>query len=366
MGKLIWTGAVCAALLLALVLPARAAQSDVYEVQKDALELEELEQAAEEYMDFTLNDIDLDQGLRSVLETGSAELPGVVRKAVRSCVLLLAVVLLCALAEGLCPEAEGGLKVVPLAGTLAVAAVAVADVNSLLGMGTGTLEQMTGFANILFPAVAALTAATGAITGAAARQMAAVLFSDVLMNVISGLLVPLVYAYLAASAAWAALGNEGLKRVAGTLKWAATSILTAVLLAFVGYLTVSGVVAGTADAASVRAAKFAMSSVVPVVGGILSDAAETVLASAGVLRGAVGVYGMIAVLMMCLVPFLQMGVHYLAYKFTSAISATVADSRTAGLIDSIGSAFGLVLGMTGAGALLQLVFLVSSLTVVGV
>lgn len=49
---------------------------------------------------------------------------------------------------------------------------------------------------------------------------------------------------------------------------------------------------------------------------------------------------------------------------TSAISATVADSRTAGLIDQIGTAFGLILGMTGAGALLQLVALVSSLSVV--
>lgn len=366
MGRLLRTAAVCAALLLAVTVPAGAAQTDVYGAQKDALELDELEKAAKGYMDFTLEDIDLDQGLRSVLETGSGELPGVVRKAAHSCVLLLAVVLLCALAEGLSPEGEKGLKAVPLAGALAVTAVAVIDVNSLLGMGTSTLEQMTGFANILLPAVAALTAATGAITGAAARQVAAMLFSDVLMNVISGLLVPMVYAYLAASVAWAALGNEGLKRVAGMLKWAVSSVLTAILLAFVGYLTVSGVVAGTADAASVKAAKFAMSSAVPVVGGILSDAAETVLASAGVLRGAVGVYGMIAVLMMCLLPFLQIGAHYLAYKFTSAISATVADSRTAGLIDSIGTAFGLILGMTGAGALLQLVSLVSSLTVVGI
>lgn len=355
--------AVAAALLLSV--PAGAAETDVYAAQKDALELDALEDAAGEYMeDFTLDDIDLDRGLQSILETGSGELPGVVRKAVRSCVLLLAVILLCALGEGFyVGESAQGLKAVSLVGALAVTAVAVADVNSLLGMGTQTLERMTGFANVLLPAVAALTAATGAITGAAARQLAAALFSGVLLNVIDGLLVPLVYAYLAASVAFAALGNEGLKRVAGMLKWAATSILTALLLVFVGYLTVSGVIAGTADAVSVKAARFAMSSAVPVVGGILSDAAETVLASAGVLRGAVGVYGMVAVLMMCLLPFLQMAVHYLAYKFTAAISATVADSRTAGLIDSIGTAFGLILGMTGAGALLQLVSLVSSLTV---
>ena len=364
-----WGGRLLLCLCLclpAVTIPARSVEeSEIYAAQREALDLDGVEEAAEEYMGgLSLDGIDLDEGLQAVLETGSGELPGVVRKAVRSCVLLLAVVLLCGMAHSLSEGAgEAGLKMVPLVGSLAVTAVAVTDVNSMLGMGKRTLESMTSFANVLLPAAAALTAATGAITGAAARQMAAVLFSDLLMNVISGLLTPLVYAYLAASVAYAALGNEGLKRIAGMLKWTVSSVLTVILLAFVGYLTVSGVVAGTADAATVKAAKLAMSSAVPVVGGILSDAAETVLASAGVLRSAVGVYGMIAVLMMCLIPFLQLAVHYLAYKFTSAVSASVSDGRTAGLIDSIGSAFGLILGMTGAGALLQLVSLVSSLTV---
>ena len=167
---------------------------------------------------------------------------------------------------------------------------------------------------------------------------------------------------MAACTAYAALGNEGLKRVGELLKWAVTSILTAVVLAFVGYLTVSGVIAGSADAVTLKAAKMTISGMVPVVGGILSDAAETVLAGAGILRGAVGVFGMLGVLAICVAPFLQLGVHYLVYKLTAALSATVAGGRMAGLIDAIGGAFGLVLGMTGASALLLLVSMVSAIT----
>ena len=155
---------------------------------------------------------------------------------------------------------------------------------------------------------------------------------------------------------------EGLKRVASAIKWAVTAALCAILLIFVGYLTVSGAVAGTADAAAVKAAKFAMSSVVPVVGGILSDAAETVLAGAGILKNVVGVFGMLVVLGICLVPFLQLGIHYLAYKFTAALSAAGSGGRVAGLIDQIGGAFGLVLGMTGSCALLLLISMVSAVT----
>lgn len=356
-------------LLTLLIFPAGAAEDSAYAVQRDKLGLSGVEEAAGDYMDgFSLEDMDLDEGLSEVLDAGSAVLPELFRGAVKRCVLLLTVVLLCALAEGLTAGAgETGLPVVPLpvvplAGVLAAAAVGIGDVRTLLGLGTQTLERMTDFANVLLPAAATLTAATGAIAGAAARQMAAALFSGLLLNLISGLLVPMLYAYLAASMGHAALGNEALKRVAEMLKRAVTSILTALLLAYVGYLTLSGVVAGSADAASVKAAKFAMSSAVPVVGGILSDAADAVLASAGVLRGVVGVYGAVAVLMMCLVPFLRLGIQYLAYKFTAAVASAVADSRVAGLIDAMGGAFGLILGMTGAAALLQLVALVSCLT----
>ncbi len=277
--------------------------------------------------------------------------------------LLLVVVLLCAVAEGVYTVAgTGTIQAVPLAGALAVAVISVSDMNSLIGLGREAIDSMTMFSKALLPTMATVTALSGAPAGAAARQLATVLFSDVLLTLIDRLLMPLVYVYVAAITAYAAVGNEGLRRIAGTVKWAVSFILSIVLLAFVGYLTVSGVIAGSADAVTIKATKFTMSSMVPVVGGILSDAAETVLAGAGVLRGTVGLFGMLAVLAMCIMPFLQLGIHYLVYKCTAAMAATLSGGRVTGLIDGIGGAFGLILGMTGACALLLLIALVSSIS----
>lgn len=355
-------------LLLCLCLTvSTAAASDVLEEQSSALGLDKLPAAAGAYSPGgDVAGIDLNDGLREILSTGSDQLSGVLRKAVRSGVLLLSVVLLCALAQGTYEAAGdgGGLQVVPMVAALAITAISVSDVHSLIGMGRQALADMDTFAKILLPTMAVVTAASGAPGAAAARQLAAMLFSNVLLSVINGLLMPLCYGYIAACVAHAAVGNEGLKRIAGVLKWVVTSVLTILLLAYVGYLTVSGVVAGTADAVAVKAAKFTVSSMVPVVGGILSDAAETVLAGAGLLKNAVGVFGMLVILSMCLVPFLQLGVHYLAYKLTAALAATVAEGRISGLIDSIGGAFGLILGMTGASALLLLVSMVSAVSMV--
>ena len=353
-------------LALGLCLPAKAfTPGEVQAMQEDALDIEGLEREAAAQGGTAEYGTSLDEGLAELIDTGTRELSSIIRRAVRSGVLILLIVLFCGLADAV-QEGMGKSRsrATALAGTLAVTAVAVADVNSLLGMGTGAISNMASFANVLLPTVAALTAATGAITGAAARQLAAALFSDLLVNLINGLLVPLLYGYIAASAAQSAVEADGLKRLADLFKWAVTTVLTVVMLVFVGYLTASGVVAGTADAATIKAAKFAISGTIPVVGGILSDAAETVLASAGVLRGTVGVFGMLTILGICLIPLLQLSVHYLAYKLTAALAAAVGDGPVCALVDRLGSAFGLVLGMTGACCLLLLIALVSSVSVV--
>jgi stage III sporulation protein AE len=350
--------------------PALAAETqDVVAAQSEALDLDKLTKSADEFMgNVSLTDgINLDDGLYSIVDDGVSQVSGIVKKAVRSGVILLVIVLLTSLADSASLGAGSKMtQAAPIAAALAITAVAVSDVSTLIGLGTQAIDNMDNFSKILLPTIAAATAASGSIAGATARQLAAMLFSDILMTLINRLLLPLVYTYIAACTAHAALGNDGLKRIAGMLKWFITSILTTVLLVFVGYLTVSGVIAGTTDALTIKAAKFTMSSMVPVVGGIISDAAETVLAGAAILKSTIGVFGMLAVIAMCLAPFLQLGIHYLVYKITAALASTVADGRTAGLIDGIGGAFGLMLGMTGACALLLLVTMVSAISVVSV
>ena len=171
------------------VLPAAASSSeDVLDEQSKALGLDKLAEAAGEYSPGdTVTGVDLDAGLQDLLDTGSDQLAGVLRKAVRSGVLLLTVVLLCSLAQGTCEAIgePGGLQVVPLVGALAITAISVADVHSLIGMGREALNNMTAFSKILLPTMAVATAASGAPGGAAARQMATMLFSTVLMSPVS-------------------------------------------------------------------------------------------------------------------------------------------------------------------------------------
>ena len=186
--------------------------------------------------------------------------------------------------------------------------------------------------------------------------MTTVFLADLLLNLIDGLLIPLVYLYIGALAAGACLPENRLGALAEGLKKVITWALTTSLLLFTVYLSAVRVVAGAADGASVKVAKAAISGAVPVVGGII--------AGAGMLKNTIGVFGMLAILAACAYPFLQLGVQYLLYKLSAFLAAAVGAPELCKLIDGLGGAFGLVLGMTGSCALLLLVSVLSSVAAV--
>jgi stage III sporulation protein AE len=136
-----------------------------------------------------------------------------------------------------------------------------------------------------------------------------------------------------------------------TISWFLKTILTV----YTTYMGITGAVSGTTDAAALKATKVTISSVIPVVGGILSDASEAVLVSAGLLKNAAGIYGILALLAIFISPFVKIGVHYLILKLAAAVCSIFGSKEITGLIEDFSTAMGLLLAMTGAICLLLLI-----------
>ena len=128
-----------------------------------------------------------------------------------------------------------------------------------------------------------------------------------------------------------------------------------VLSLFTGYMAITGVISGTADAAAVKVTKMAISGAVPVVGGMLSNATETVLASAAAVRSTAGVLGLLAILAITAAPFLKLGAQYLLLKLTAALCGVVGSENHTALTENFAQAMGLLLATTGTCCLIQLI-----------
>ena len=304
-------------------------------------------------------------GLISGLETLAAEAMGEIRayllSGLRAVGAVMAGVVLLGALESAAPAGRDMLgRYGAAAGALWITAVAAGDLNALIGLGRETIVELSQLSKVVLPAMAAAEAASGGVTAASVRQMGAVFFSDVLLTIIERLRLPMAYLYIGAAAAGAALEGEVMERLGELLKKVIGWTLGGLLTLFTAYLTVSGALAGAADAQAVKMAQSALSAAVPVVGGILSDAAESLLAGAGLLRGMVGALGTLAVAGLCLLPLLRLFCQYALYQAASLVAAAVGPKKLVKLLSMLGDAFGLVLAMTAASALLLLISLMTA------
>ena len=263
--------------------------------------------------------------------------------------------LLCALAESFAPSAG---ETAAFAGCLAVAVVGAQDVQSVLVLGNATLDRLSEFSRVLLPTMTTAAAASGAPGTAGAVWAASALFSDVLLSAADRLILPLICGFTAAGCAAAVLGEKRIDGAVKLLQWSARTLLRALVLAFTAYLAVTRALGAASDAAAVKTAKAALSAV-PVVGRTLSDASEALVAGAGLLRAAVGVYGLLAVLAALLLPVLRLALRCLAFRAAAAVCSGVAGERIAGLIGRLGTAYSLLLGLVSAAAAIEFLAIIS-------
>ena len=315
--------------------------------------------------DYDLNG-DLLSSLKEIAAKAGGQVRGIVRHRLRGVLSVLLAVILCSMAEGFCQSVDEQ-KVtafLPMVGALSVTLLTTSSLDDLMGLGTSTIHELNLFSKALLPTLAAATAAAGGVASASARQVITILFVDLFLGLVDGFLIPMVYLYVGALAASGCLPGGRLDAIASLLKKGIVWMLTGVLLLFTLYLSVSGIFSGVVDRSSVRMAKAAISGAVPVVGGIIAEASETILAGASLLRGSIGLFGVLGIFATCAVPFLQLSIQYLLYKLTAFLAAAVGSPGLCKLIDGLGGAFGLLLGMTGSCALLLLISVLASVAVV--
>lgn len=298
-----------------------------------------------------------------------AALQDAVANSLRGAMALMLLSLLCGLVESTAESTAESAGETPARyagylGVLGAAALSAGDLSALIGLGVETMDELSVMAKLLLPTIAAAMAGGGCVGSASVWQVGALMLSDVFLSLMRDVLVPVLYCMIGTAAAGALLEQSRLsllsKGIGKLLSWG----LSAILIVFTAFLSVSNLLAGSADRLAVKVGKTVISGAVPVVGGILSDATEAVAATALTLRGTLGVLGVFSVLALCLVPLLRMAVQYLFYQLAAFFSGMVGSQSLSKFLEQLSSAFSLMLAMTAGGAFLLLVSLLIAMMMV--
>ena len=264
-------------------------------------------------------------------------------------------VLCCALSDS---------KILPMIGASATALACVKSALSCTACGKEAMQALSDYSHVLLPCLSTAAAAGGAWTSAGAKYAASALVMDLMISAEQNIVSPFLSIYAATAIAAQLTDHPLLISAAGimkqTVKWGLV-ILTA---GFSIYLSVTGILSGTVDAAAAKAAKTVISGAIPVVGRILSDASGAILSGIQMLRNGVGVIGMLVILAVCAVPYLMLGSHYLIYQIASGIAASFGDKRIGGVIRAVGDVYGFLLGIVGSMSIMLLVSIISFMNTV--
>ena len=355
----------CIVFVLFLQIPAQA--TDIIREESDILGIDDLKDHAPSDVELDIDEsTSLDDGLKGILGRIKDEAQGIFTASLSCVGVIIAVAVLGAIVRSIQGNTPNNApRYVDAVSAIAISAAAAGNINTFMGMAERAIESIADFTTVLFPTLAATVAASGSPAGAVVRHSASVFFSSTLISAINSVLVPLLYTYIAAATANAAIENTSIGKICAFLEWFISGTLKVLLTAFLAYISISGFVASTGDVAGVKAIS-AVGSAVPVIGGILSGATDAVLSGAKVLKNSVGIFGLISVISICLTPTLILAINYFTFKGAGALLSPVCDAKSSELVGKIGTAFGMMLAITASCALLIFIAIISCMFAVGI
>ncbi len=224
--------------------------------------------------------------------------------------------------------------------------------------------ELSDYMELSLPVLCGLLTATGNVGSAGVFHFfiyQAIAFAG---NLFSGILLPLTGSYISIGIAAAITDNEGLKNLTSTIRAVATKSMVFLCMVFTALLSLQGVVAGAGDTVSRRTLKLAVGSFLPVTGNLMAESVDTFMGGVGVIRSVAGVFGVIVVFYLIIIPILKTLANFLLIKASVFVGDMVGMPRIRSLLTVVSDGFGMLLAIA-AGIGVMFIICMAFLLIVG-
>ncbi|WP_134683168.1 stage III sporulation protein AE [Brevibacillus migulae] len=198
------------------------------------------------------------------------------------------------------------------------------------------ITDMSDFMLAMLPLVVALLASVGNLASAAMFHPLIIFMINTSGILISTIVFPLLF--LSTMLYIASLFSERYQvtQLASLLRNIAMGALGSFLTIFLAVVSIQGATASVTDGVTLRTAKYVTGNFVPIVGRMFSDAADTVLSASLLVKNAIGLAGVIILLILCAFPALKILVIALIYNLSSAVLQPLGNSPIISALGTIG------------------------------
>ena len=207
-----------------------------------------------------------------------------------------------------------------------IAVLVITNFSDLMDMAKITVGRMVDFMQVLLPILLTLLIVTGGPTTKILYHPMILGTINLLGITVSSIIFPLIFFSFIVSILSNLSQRAELGKLAELARQIITFIISAIFTIFIGILTIYGL-SSKIDGLSIRTAKFAVDTLVPIVGGFLSDSVDAVIGSSAILKNGIGIIGLIILIMIILLPIIKITVLLLVYSIIGAIVEPIASSN---------------------------------------
>lgn len=189
------------------------------------------------------------------------------------------------------------------------------------------IENIAKLTEIMSPIILTLMVASGGNVSAGIYKPAAMFLSQGIITIILNVILNLIFVMTIFSVLSNFSSSVKLKKYAeffqSIIKW----IIGIIVTIFGIFLTVQGIASATFDGISIKAAKYAISNSVPLIGGFLKDGFDLVVAGSVIIKNSIGITAVFALFYLMISPLACFFSLNILLKITSATLDFFGNSR---------------------------------------
>ena len=231
--------------------------------------------------------------------------------------------------------------------------VLTASFISAATLAANTISAVLNFMKALVPAYflsVAFVSSAGTSMVYYQVTLFLITFVDVLLI---KLIIPMINIYLIVSMANNLSKEDLLSKLADLLSIVIKWLLKTLLGLVVGFNTIQGLILPVSDSIK-KSALLKLAGAIPGVGDVLGSVTEGVFGAGILLKNAIGVAGVIVILVICALPILKLAITTLIYRVSSAAVQPISDKRMLNCVTASADAAALLLQTVLVGAVLFL------------
>lgn len=289
-------------------------------------ELGVLDFSYESITGLSFNDI---VGLLKSLFQKKAELP------IKSSITVLIFILLSAFLQSLKAESDDSVNMIYSTATaLLVATVVLVKLTSTVSLASMAISVASNFVYAFIPVFCSIVVASGGITTGFSTNTTLLILAQGLSFISSNAFMPIVNCYLALGVTSSLRYELNLDKLLSSLKKIITTCISFVSGVFVSVLSVKTAVAGRADMLGLRSIRFAINSVVPVIGSSISEGLLSIQAYSSLIKSSVGIVGVMAVVLVFLPSIIEVVLWRISLTLCVIVSDIFGDKSVSAVLNA--------------------------------